>query len=77
MRLVADGVTPVSRLVLVGELLTDDGYAFELARPVFLAAGDRVAVGDRELVVVSGGGERLSAAGGWATRCGAGALRRW
>ncbi|MEW2418399.1 hypothetical protein AB0953_32610 [Streptomyces sp. NPDC046866] len=43
MRLVADRATPTSRLVLVKDLETDDGYAFELASPIFLTVGDRIA----------------------------------
>ncbi|MEU2550071.1 hypothetical protein AB0M38_33735 [Streptomyces sp. NPDC051742] len=76
MRLVADGATPTSRLVLVKDLETDDGYAFELASPLFLAAGDRIAFEDGRLVVVRARGERLSPAGDWSTRCGPGSLRR-
>lgn len=76
MRLVADGATPTSRLVLVKDLETDDGYAFELASPLFLAAGDRIGFEGDGLIVVRAGGERLSPAGGWSTRCGPGSLRR-
>ncbi|MFE5796509.1 hypothetical protein ACFQ8C_28565 [Streptomyces sp. NPDC056503] len=76
MRLVADGATPVSRSVLVNDVETDDGYAFELASPLFLAADDRVAFEDGGLVVVRAGGERLSPVGDWSTRCGPGSLRR-
>ncbi|MFD8417526.1 hypothetical protein [Streptomyces sp. NPDC059650] len=76
MRLVADGATPTSRLVLVKDLKTDDGYAFELASPLFLAAGDRIAFEGDGLVVVRAGGERLSLAGDWSTRCEPGSLRR-
>ncbi|MEU2390452.1 hypothetical protein [Streptomyces sp. NPDC007369] len=75
MRLVADGATPTSRLVLVKDLETDDGYAFELATPLFLAAGDRIAFEYGRLVVVRASGERLSLAGDWSTRCGPGSLR--
>lgn len=76
MRLVADGATPISRLVLVEELETDDGYAFELARPLFLAAEDRIAFEGDRLVVVRASGERGAPAGGWSTRCRPGSLRR-
>ncbi|MCG8969069.1 hypothetical protein [Streptomyces sp. CL12-4] len=76
MRLVADGTTPTSRLVLVKDFETDDGYAFELAGPLFLAAGDRIAFESDRLVVVRASGERLSPAGDWSTRCGPGSLRR-
>ncbi|MFC9589819.1 hypothetical protein ACFTUC_08470 [Streptomyces sp. NPDC056944] len=75
MRLVADGTTPITRLVLVKDLKTDDGYAFELASPLFLAADDRVAFEDGSLVVVQASGVRLSPAGDWSTRCGPGSLR--
>ncbi|MFF9854346.1 urease accessory protein UreE [Streptomyces litmocidini] len=67
MRLIADGATPTSRLVLVKDLETDDGYAFELASPLFLAADDRIALEDGRLVVVRAGGERLSPVGGCTT----------
>lgn len=76
MHLVADGATPASRLVLVNDLETDDGYAFELASPLFLAASDRVVFEDGRLVVVRASGGRLSPAGDWSTRCGPGSLRR-
>lgn len=65
MRLVADGATPTSRLVLVRDLETDDEYAFELASPLFMAAGDRVAFEEDRLVVVRADGVRLSPAGDW------------
>lgn len=74
MRLVADGATPIPRSVLVNDFTMDDGYAFELPRPLFLAAGDRVGFEGGGLVVVRAGGERLSAAGQWSTRCGPGSL---
>lgn len=76
MRLVVDGATPTSRLTLVKDLETDDGYAFELERPLFLAAGDRIAFEDDRLVVVRASGERLLPAGDWSTRCGPGSLQR-
>jgi urease accessory protein UreE len=76
MRLVADGATPTSRLVLVKDLETDDGYAFELASPLFLGTGDRIAFEGDKLVVVRASGERLWPAGDWSTRCGPGSLRR-
>ncbi|MFF8413886.1 hypothetical protein [Streptomyces omiyaensis] len=72
----ADGATPVSRSVLVNDLETDDGYAFEPASPLFLAAGDRVGFEGGVLVVVRAGGERLAPAGDWSPRCGPGAPRR-
>ncbi|MER5482089.1 hypothetical protein ABT024_02570 [Streptomyces sp. NPDC002812] len=76
MRLVADGITPTSRLVLVEDLETDDGHAFELANPLFLAVGDRIGFEGGRLVVVRAGGDRLTPAGGWSTRCGLRAGRR-
>ncbi|MDR6980848.1 urease accessory protein UreE [Streptomyces sp. 3330] len=76
MRLVADGATPTSRLTLVKDLETDDGYAFELESPFFLAAGDQIAFEGDRLVVVRASGERLSPAGNWSTRCGPGSRQR-
>lgn len=76
MRLIADGATPTSRLVLVDELETDDGYAFELARPLFLAAGDRISFEEGKLVVSWVNGERLLPAGDWSTRCRIRSVRR-
>lgn len=76
MRLIADGATPTSRLVLVKDLETGDGYAFELESPLLLAAGDRIAFEDDRLVVARASGERLSPAGDWSTRCGPGSLQR-
>ncbi|MFB7037573.1 MULTISPECIES: hypothetical protein [unclassified Streptomyces] len=76
MRLVADGTTPIPRRVLAEDLETDDGYAFEPASPLFPAAGDRISFEGDRLVVVRAGGERLSPAGGWSTRCGPGSPRR-
>ncbi|MGW3324074.1 hypothetical protein [Streptomyces virginiae] len=69
MRLIADGTTATSRAVLMNELETDDGYAFELNRPLFLAVGDRIDFEDGNLVVARASGERLRPAGSWATRC--------
>lgn len=69
MRLIADGTTPTSRLVLVNDLETDAGYAFELNAPLFLAAGDRISFENSQLVVVREGGDRILPAGSWATRC--------
>ncbi len=76
MRLIADGATPTSRLVLVEDFETDNGYAFELASPLFLAVGDRISFEDGRLVVVRASGERLLPAGDWSTRCGVRAGRR-
>ena len=69
MRLVADGTTPTSRLVLVNDLETDDGYAFELASPLLLAPGDRISFEDEKLVVVRVSGQRTLPVGNWSTRC--------
>ncbi|MFD8079837.1 hypothetical protein ACFV3E_45450 [Streptomyces sp. NPDC059718] len=69
MRLIADGSTAASRLVLVNELETDDGYAFELASPLFLAVGDRVTFENSNFVVARANGERLRPAGSWSTHC--------
>ncbi|MFG2293304.1 hypothetical protein [Streptomyces sp. NPDC048603] len=69
MRLVADGMTPVSRSVLVHDVTADGGYAFELAHPLFLFAGDRIMFEAAALVVVRADGQRLSYAGDWSTRC--------
>jgi hypothetical protein len=69
MRLIADGTTPASRMVLVNELETDHGYAFELDSPLFLAVGDRISFDDGNLVVARASGKRLSPAGSWSTRC--------
>ncbi|MFF4318986.1 hypothetical protein [Streptomyces sp. NPDC001568] len=77
MRLIADGATPIARLVMVNDLETEDGHAFELAEPLFLAVGDRIRFeGDALIVVRAGGGEPLTPSGGWATRCGLRAGRR-
>ncbi|GAA1406776.1 hypothetical protein GCM10009639_54970 [Kitasatospora putterlickiae] len=69
MRLIADGTTAASRLVLVNELESDGGYAFELDSPLFLAVGDRVGFEGGHLVVARASGERLRAVGFWSTRC--------
>lgn len=62
MRLIADGTTTASQLVLVNELESDDGYAFELDSPLFLAVGDQVSFEGSDLVVARASGERLRAA---------------
>ncbi|MEU5892908.1 hypothetical protein ABZ835_39630 [Streptomyces sp. NPDC047461] len=72
MRLTADGATPIPRSVWVEDLETDDGHAFELVRPLFLTAGDRIGFEGDGLVVVRPGGARLTAEGSWSTRCGPG-----
>ncbi|MEU9720824.1 hypothetical protein [Streptomyces sp. NPDC047976] len=69
MRLIADGATPIPRMVLVEDLETDDGYVFEPAEPLFLAAGDRIAFEGDGLVVVRAAGGRLVPPGSWSTRC--------
>ncbi|MFF8883863.1 hypothetical protein [Streptomyces flaveolus] len=63
-------------MVLVKDFETDDGYAFELAGPLFLAAGDRIVYESDRLVVVRACAERLSPAGDWSTHGGPGSLRR-
>lgn len=75
MRLVADGATPIPRSVLVDDLETDDGHAFEPASPLFLAAGDRIDFEGDLLVLVRAGGERVAVAGSWSTRCRLGVRR--
>lgn len=77
MRVTADGATPVPRLVLVEDLETDYGHAFELASPLFLAAGDRIAFEGDVPVFVRAGGEQVTPAGTWSTRCGLRAGRSW
>ncbi|WP_327720558.1 hypothetical protein OG381_38350 [Streptomyces sp. NBC_00490] len=72
MRLTADGATPIPRSVWAEDLETDDGHAFELVRPLFLTAGDRIGFEGGVLVVVRPGGARLTAEGSWSTRCGPG-----
>ncbi|MDK9497652.1 hypothetical protein QEZ40_002595 [Streptomyces katrae] len=69
MRLIADGATPIPRMVPVEDLGTDDGYAFEPAEPFFLGVGDRIAFEGGRLVVVRVSGEKLAPAGSWAARC--------
>ncbi|MFF4277128.1 hypothetical protein [Streptomyces sp. NPDC001536] len=69
MRLTADGATPIPRSVLVEELETDEGHAFELTRPLFLATGDRIGFEGDGLVVVRSCGVRLTVDGDWSTRC--------
>src|SRR5882757_10802147 len=72
MRLVVDGTTPSSRLLLVEDLETDNGYAFELANPLFLAVGDRISFEDGRLVVVRASGEQLTRVGEWSLPSGTG-----
>ncbi|MDQ1023007.1 hypothetical protein QF035_000589 [Streptomyces umbrinus] len=72
MRAVADGTTPASRLVLVDQLETDDGYTFDPDSPLFLSAGARIGFEGGNPVVTRASGERLRPAGSWSTRCGIG-----
>ncbi|MFD5560061.1 hypothetical protein [Kitasatospora griseola] len=69
MRLTGDGAVAASRLVLIDEFETDDGYAFVPTRPLFLAAGDRVELADPGPAVVRADGARHLLDGGWETRC--------
>ncbi|MFF2996543.1 hypothetical protein ACFVTC_18535 [Streptomyces sp. NPDC057950] len=74
MRLIAVGTTAASRLVLVNELETDDGYTFELDNPLFSAVGDRISFENSSfensnLVVARASGERFRPTGSWSTRC--------
>ncbi|MET7759229.1 hypothetical protein ABZT27_31690 [Streptomyces sp. NPDC005389] len=69
MRLIADGSTPLSRAVLVDAFEHDDGYTFEPASPLFLAAGDRLRFEDGVLVVLRDGGVRHDLVGDWYWRC--------
>ncbi|MED7949502.1 hypothetical protein ACFVYP_18675 [Kitasatospora sp. NPDC058201] len=47
----------------------DDGYAFELDRSLFLAAGDRIGCEGTGLTAVRADGRRIRPAGSWSTRC--------
>ncbi|MFV6027010.1 hypothetical protein [Streptomyces sp. NPDC056264] len=69
MRLIADGSTPLPRAVLVDALEHDDGYTFEPASPVFLAAGDQLRFEGGGLVVLRDGGVRHDLVGDWYWRC--------
>ncbi|MFC8717886.1 hypothetical protein [Kitasatospora sp. NPDC057198] len=71
MRLPTDGVTPVSRLVMLDDLENDDGYFCELASPLFLAPGDRVLFDGMRasLAVTRANGETFSPTGTWGVRC--------
>ncbi|MFD3993534.1 hypothetical protein [Streptomyces sp. NPDC058583] len=69
MRIIADGSTPLSRTVLVDALEHDDGYTFEPASPLFLAAGDRLRFEGGALVVLRDGGVRHDLVGDWYWRC--------
>ncbi|MFJ5921794.1 hypothetical protein ACIQF6_04195 [Kitasatospora sp. NPDC092948] len=76
MRLSDDGAVAASRLVLIDEFETDDGYAFVPVRPLFLAAGDRIELAGQKAELVFVDGARRPLAGGWETRCRAGVRRR-
>ncbi|MFG3040906.1 hypothetical protein ACGFYZ_28800 [Streptomyces sp. NPDC048330] len=65
-----DGLTPVSRSVWASDLVTDDGYAYVLARPFLLRTGDRISFESDRLVVARADGERVAVDGAWETRCG-------
>ncbi|MDI2127745.1 hypothetical protein [Yinghuangia seranimata] len=69
MRLTADGVTPVERLVLVNRLTDDEGYTLALAEPLFLAPGDRVLVEHDAVTVTRAGGAVFSPAASAEWRC--------
>ncbi|MFD7656127.1 hypothetical protein ACFV4N_19325 [Actinosynnema sp. NPDC059797] len=56
-------------MTLVDRLETDDGYAFALDRPHFLAVGDRVVFENGDPVVLRADGERFTPAGSWSTSC--------
>ncbi|MFF3075418.1 hypothetical protein, partial [Kitasatospora sp. NPDC057936] len=69
MLLLADGVTPVPRMMLVNDLETDSGGFCELNSPLFLAVGDRIAFDGRSLLVSRASGESFSPNGEWGIRC--------
>jgi hypothetical protein len=75
VRLIADGVTPNERLVLVNELVDDDSYAFVLDQPLFLWVGDRIAFEKNALVIAHADGRRSVRRGYWEPRCYAYRLR--
>ncbi|WP_327675257.1 hypothetical protein [Kitasatospora sp. NBC_00458] len=58
MRVNLDGVTPVSRMLLVSEFLLHSDFRVGLDEPVFVAAGDRISYEDGEVVVARPSGER-------------------
>ncbi|MET9617643.1 hypothetical protein [Kitasatospora indigofera] len=60
MRIDADGVTPVPRLLLIGEFQLRSGFHVDLDKPVFVAAGDRVSYEDGAVVVTRPSGGRRS-----------------
>ncbi|MFG2692284.1 hypothetical protein [Kitasatospora sp. NPDC048407] len=69
MRLTDNGAVAASRLVLIDEFETDDGYAFVLNRPLFLATEDRVELTGPRPAVVRADGNRYPLEGSWETRC--------
>ncbi len=69
MRLIADGVTPNERLVLVNDLLTDNGFAFVLDQSLFLWVGDRIGFENGDPVIIRANGGRFVPPGSWETRC--------
>ncbi|WBP91312.1 hypothetical protein [Kitasatospora cathayae] len=69
MLLIADGVTPVPRMMLVDDLETDSGGFCELDSPLFLAIGDRISFDGRSLSVTRANGETFSPSGEWGIRC--------
>ncbi|MFF3014301.1 hypothetical protein [Streptomyces sp. NPDC057939] len=76
MRLIADGTTAITRLVVVNGLETDDEYALEFAEPLFLAVGDRIHFEGAGLVVRAADGQVSTRPGDWVTRCGMRSGRR-
>ncbi|WP_055598644.1 hypothetical protein [Streptomyces aureus] len=69
MRIITDGMTPLSRAVLVDALESDDGRTFEPGSPLLLAAGDRLRFEGDALVVLRDGGVRHDLVGEWSWRC--------
>ncbi|MER7667422.1 hypothetical protein ABTY61_03020 [Kitasatospora sp. NPDC096128] len=69
MLLIADGVTPVPRMLLVDDLETDSGGFCELDSPLFLAIGDRISFDGRSLSVTRANGETFLPSGEWGIRC--------
>ena len=69
MRLIADGVTPNERAVLVNEFEDDDGHAFALHQPHFLWVGDRVGFENGDPVIIRANGGRVVPSGSWERRC--------
>ena len=77
MRLLADGQTPVSRMVLVDDLEVDGGYAFVPRSPFFLVVGDRLEIDNHNVVVTHADGTQSRHPGGWETRCRGIGRRPW